>query len=54
MMSDLDLFYGKVKFGNLGVSMGKWENSGYLRNCYSQWPENLLMQTTNLVNESEY
>ena len=21
--SDLDLFYGKVKFGNLGFSMGK-------------------------------
>ena len=25
--SDLDLFYGKVKFGNLGFSMGKSENS---------------------------
>ena len=23
--SDLDLFYGKVKFGNLGFSMGKSE-----------------------------
>ena len=22
-LSDLDLFYGKVKFGNLGFSMGK-------------------------------
>ena len=28
--SDLDLFYGKVKFGNLGFSMGKSENSGFL------------------------
>ena len=25
---DLDLFYGKVKFGNLGFSTGKSENSG--------------------------
>ena len=25
--SDLDLFYGKVKFGNLGFSIGKSENS---------------------------
>ena len=29
MMSDLHLFYGKVKFGNLGFSMGKSENSGF-------------------------
>ena len=27
--SDLDLFYGKVKFGYLGFSMGKSENSGF-------------------------
>ena len=27
--SDLDLFYGKVKFGNLGFSMGESENSGF-------------------------
>ena len=26
--SDLDLFYSKVKFGDLGFSMGKSENSG--------------------------
>ena len=25
--SDLDLFYGKFKFGNLGFSIGKSENS---------------------------
>ena len=24
-----DLFYSKVKFGNLGFSMGKSENSGF-------------------------
>ena len=29
---DLDLFYGKVKFGNLGFSIGKSENSGFFRN----------------------
>ena len=27
--SDLDLFYGKVKFGNLGFSIGKSENGGF-------------------------
>ena len=27
--SDLELFNGKVKFGNLGFSMGKSENSGF-------------------------
>ena len=27
--SDLDLFYGMVKFSNLGFSMGKSENSGF-------------------------
>ena len=27
--SDLNLFYGRVKFGNLGFSMGKSENSGF-------------------------
>ena len=26
---DLDLFYGKVKFENLGFSIGKGENSGF-------------------------
>ena len=33
--SDLDLFYCKVQFGNLGFSIGKWENSGYFRNYCS-------------------
>ena len=27
--SDLDLFYGKAKFGYLGFSMGKIENSAF-------------------------
>ena len=27
--SDLDLFYCKIKFGNLGFSMGKNENRGF-------------------------
>ena len=33
--SDLDLFYGKVKFGYLGFSKGKSENSGFFRNYCS-------------------
>ena len=37
--SDLDLFYSNVKFGNLGFSMGKCENSGFFRNYCSLWPE---------------
>ena len=37
---DLDLFYGMVKFCNLGFSIGKSENSGFCRNYWSQWPEN--------------
>ena len=36
---DLDLFYGKVKFGNLGFSIGKIEKSGFFRNHWSLWPE---------------
>ena len=37
--SDLDLFYGQVKIGNLGFSIGKSENRGFFRNHCSQWPE---------------
>ena len=37
--SDLDLFYGKVKFGNLGFSIGKSEISRFFRNYWSLWPE---------------
>ena len=29
---DLDLFYGSAKFGDLGFSMRKSENSGFFRN----------------------
>ena len=36
--SDLDLFYGKVKFVNLGFYMGKGENSGFFGNFCSLWP----------------
>ena len=36
---DLDLFYGKVKFYNLGFSIGKSENIGFFRTFCSQWPE---------------
>ena len=34
--------------------MGKWENSGYLRNYCNQWPENSKVQTTISVNESKW
>ena len=34
--SDLKVSYGKVKFGNLGISIGKSENSGFFRNYCSQ------------------
>ena len=27
-----DLFYGKVKFGNVGLYMGKSENYGFFEN----------------------
>ena len=36
--SDLDLFYGKVKFGNLAFSIGKSENRGFFWNYCRQWP----------------
>ena len=32
---DHDLFYGKVKFCNLGFSIGKSENGGFFRNYCS-------------------
>ena len=35
-VEDLDLFYGKVKCGNLGFSIGKSRNSGFFRNYCSQ------------------
>ena len=35
---DLDLFYGKVKFGNLGFSIGKSENLIFQNIC-NLWPE---------------
>ena len=33
---DLDLFYGRVKFGNLGFSMGKSENCWFFR-TFAAW-----------------
>ena len=35
----VNLFYGKVKFGNLCFSIGKSENSGFFRNYSSLLPE---------------
>ena len=37
--SDLDLFYGKVKFGNLGFSIEKVKTVFFIRNYWSLWPE---------------
>ena len=50
----LNLFYGKVKFGFLGFSIGKSENSGYFRNYCSLWSESWEMQTTNWINECKW
>ena len=33
--ADHDLFFGQVKFGDLGFSIWKNENSGYLRNFWA-------------------
>ena len=38
-LSDLDLFYSKVKFGYLGFSIGKSENCWFFQNICSLWPE---------------
>ena len=36
---DLDLFYGKVKFGNIGLSIRKGENCWFFQNFCNLWPE---------------
>ena len=46
----MPLFYGNAKFDNLSFFIGKWENSGYIWNHCTQWPEILH---TNSVNKSE-
>ena len=33
--SDLDIFYGKVRYGNLGFFIGKSGNSGFFKNYCS-------------------
>ena len=38
-LDDLDLFYGKVKFGNIGFYIGKSENYGFFENYCSLRPE---------------
>ena len=42
---DLDLFYGKVKFGNLGFSIGKSENCWFFR-TFAAWTWNQLKKWT--------
>ena len=44
-------FNDNVKFDNLGFSIGKSENGGFLRNYCSLWPVSWYMQRTNWVNE---
>ena len=34
---DLGLFYGKVKFGNIGFYMGNSENYGFFENSLEAW-----------------
>ena len=46
--SDLDLFYGKVKFGNLSFSIGKNWKLLIFQNICSLWPE------TNWKNEHRW
>ena len=38
-LNDLDLFYSKVKFGNIGFYIGKSENYGFIENYCSLRPE---------------
>ena len=50
-LDDLDLFYDKVNFGNIGFYIEKGENNGYFGNYCSLRPESWQMQTTNEVNK---
>ena len=46
---DLDLFYGKVNFGNIGFYMGKIENYGFFfffENDCNQRPEKIFFSET--------
>ena len=53
--SDLNLFYGKVKFGDLGFSMGKSENSGFFRKyCTSDLKVGRCRQLNEVMKVCEY
>ena len=43
---DLDLFYGKVKFGPLCFCMGKSSNNGFFRNYCRIWYKSQFMHLT--------
>ena len=45
---DLDLFYGKVKFGPLCICMEKRSHNRFFRNCCSLWYQSWQMQLINL------
>ena len=48
---DVDLFFGKVKFCNLGFYIEKCDSDGFFGNYCSLWPENWLIYLTYGVNE---
>ena len=50
------VFYDKVKFGNLGFSKGKSENSGFFRNYCNQRPVTVgrCRQLIEFMKECEY
>ena len=51
---DLDTFYAKVKFGDIGFSMGKSENYFFFfGNCSSLRSQSCLKHSTQWVNEVE-
>ena len=49
---DLDVFFGKVKFCNIGFDIEKWYSDEFFGNYYSLWPWNWLIYLTKGVNES--
>ena len=51
---DLDPFYAKVKFGDIGFCMGKSENYLFFGNCCSFGSQSCLKHLAKLVNEVEW
>ena len=51
---DLDTFYAKVKFGDIGFCMGRSENYLFFGNFCSLWSQSCLKHSTQWVNEVEW